>query len=101
MLLNLSHPEEWIETFGLVILEAMYYGIPAIVPNVGGPTELVEDGINGYLVDPHNLDDVISKICHLMQNENLYNSFSSFALKKSKQFSETKMVDEIENFILN
>lgn len=100
LLLQLSHPTEWIETFGLTILEAMYYGIPSIVPNVGGPTELVEDGKNGYLVNPHNLDDIIIKIKNLMQDESLYQLFSDNAIKKSKQFSETKMIDEIEKYIL-
>jgi glycosyltransferase involved in cell wall biosynthesis len=100
LILQLSHPEAWIETFGLTILEAMYYGIPAIVPNVGGPKELVTDGKNGYLVNPHNLKEIISKIEKLMPDEQIYAAFSENALAKSKQFSEEKMIDEIERYLL-
>ncbi|MDR0865640.1 MAG: glycosyltransferase [Candidatus Symbiothrix sp.] len=99
LLLQLSHPELWIETFGLTILEAMVYGIPAIVPNVGGPVELVEDGINGYTINPHDLDLIASKITELIQDENLYEHFSEAALRKSKMFSESKMIDSIEQYI--
>lgn len=42
VVLNLSHPNLWVETFGLTVLEAMCYGIPTIVPPVGGVTELVD-----------------------------------------------------------
>lgn len=56
LMLNLSNPSLWVETFGMTILEAMPYGIPAIVPNIGGPKELVQDGYNGYCVDVRDLD---------------------------------------------
>ncbi|KQC10431.1 MAG: hypothetical protein APR62_12140 [Smithella sp. SDB] len=100
LLLSLSHPEAWIETFGLSILEAMVYGVPAIAPNVGGPTELIEDGMNGNLVNPHNLLDIISKIEELMQDEKKYQMFSLNAIEKSKQFSEAIMINEIESYLL-
>ncbi len=48
VILNLSHPDLWVETFGLTILEGMRYGLPAIVAPVGGVTELVEDNKNGF-----------------------------------------------------
>ena len=37
------------DTYGLVVLEAMSSGIPAIVTNQRGPKELVQDGINGFV----------------------------------------------------
>lgn len=51
LLINLSNPQLFKETFGMTILEGMAYGLPTIVPNAGGPIELVEDGVNGYKVD--------------------------------------------------
>ena len=41
LVLNLSHPETWIESFGMTALEAMAYGTPCIVPEKGGISELV------------------------------------------------------------
>lgn len=39
------------EPFGIVALEAMTFGTPVIVSNVGGLAEIVEDGINGLKVE--------------------------------------------------
>lgn len=98
--LQLSHPEEWVETFGLTILESMTYGVPVIGPNAGGPLELIDDGENGYLVDPLNVDAVADKIKLLMSDEKRYGQFSQAALKKAAMFNETKMVKEIMDYIL-
>jgi glycosyltransferase involved in cell wall biosynthesis len=99
ILLNLTHPDKWIETFGLTILEAMVYGIPAIVPNAGGPTELVENGVNGFTIDPLNISLLKDKIKILMEDENLYSHFSSAAIEKSKQFDFEDMITKLENFL--
>jgi glycosyltransferase involved in cell wall biosynthesis len=101
LLLQLSHPESWVETFGLTILEAMVYGIPAIVPNAGGPVELIENGANGYTLNPHDLDLISSKIAALMENPELYKTLSDAALCKSKMFSASKMIETIEHYIKN
>lgn len=98
--LQLSHPAEWVETFGLTILEAMTYGIPVIGPNAGGPLELIDNGKNGYIVDPLNVDAVADKIKLLMIDEKRYGIFSQAALEKAAMFSETKMVHEITDYIL-
>ena len=62
LLLNLSDVNLWVETFGLTILEGMAYGLPAIVPPVGGVVELIEEGKNGYLIDSKNIELVSEKI---------------------------------------
>lgn len=51
LLLSLTNPSHAIETFGMTILEAMSYGIPSVVPNVGGPIELIKHDVSGYCVD--------------------------------------------------
>jgi glycosyltransferase involved in cell wall biosynthesis len=101
ILLQLSHSEDCIETFGLTILEAASYGIPSIVPNVGGPTEIVDSDKNGFCVDTHNLDDIADKIKLLMNDDVMYSKFSSSALSKSKQFDLNKSINMIENYIFS
>ncbi|UCF30515.1 MAG: sucrose synthase [bacterium] len=39
------------EAFGLTILEAMASGLPTFAPKFGGPLEIIESGVNGFLVD--------------------------------------------------
>jgi glycosyltransferase involved in cell wall biosynthesis len=99
ILLQLSHPESWVETFGLTILEAASYGIPSIVPNIGGPTEIIDSGKNGFCVDPHDLDIIVEKINLLMTNDVIYNEFSRLAIEKSKQFNLDKAMDMIEDYL--
>ena len=44
------------ETLGLTVLEAFAAGIPAIAPNAGGVTTHIQDGENGLLFEPQNID---------------------------------------------
>jgi glycosyltransferase involved in cell wall biosynthesis len=47
-------PSRWAEPFGLVAVEAMVRGVPAIVTDHGGLAETVEDGVSGLHVPPEN-----------------------------------------------
>jgi glycosyltransferase involved in cell wall biosynthesis len=38
------------DTFGMVILESLACGCPAIVSHIGGPKEMIQQGVNGYVV---------------------------------------------------
>ena len=86
LLLNLSIPSLWIETFGMTILEAMPYGIPAIVPNIGGPTELVENVKTGYCVDVTNINEVVEAIERALDKNN-YPTLCVNTLKRFELFS--------------
>jgi L-malate glycosyltransferase len=44
----------WEEPFGRAVIEAMAMGVPVVATSVGGPREIVEDGREGYLVDPRD-----------------------------------------------
>ncbi|MGE4287777.1 MAG: glycosyltransferase family 4 protein [Salinivirgaceae bacterium] len=87
LVLNLSRPNEVIETFGLTLLEALTFGIPVIAPPVGGPTELVDEGENGYLLSCYKLEKIAEKIIELSQNPELCLQLSSKAREKARQFS--------------
>lgn len=90
ILLNLSKPESWVETFGLTILEAMAFGIPCIVPPVGGPVELIEHEKQGYLFASDRTDEIAKKILFLSKSPEHCLAFSREAKIKSKQFSQQK-----------
>ena len=89
ILLNLTNPACCIETFGMTILEAISYGIPAIVPNIGGPIEIIENEYNGYCIDVSNKDLVIKKISDILSNQELYCKLSYNALEMfNKKFNK-------------
>ena len=88
LVLNLSHVDAWIETFGLTILEAMAFGIPVIVPPVGGPAEIVTDGVEGYLISSYKTSSIAEKIKTLSLDKAEWSRISKNALIRSKDFNE-------------
>ncbi|MBR1981983.1 MAG: glycosyltransferase family 4 protein [Akkermansia sp.] len=77
VVLNLSNPRLFIETFGMTALEAMTAGLPVIVPPVGGIAEIVEPGVTGYHADVMELNAIAAYIQILQENENLYANMSA------------------------
>ncbi|MCS6813569.1 MAG: sucrose synthase [Cyanobacteria bacterium] len=50
------------EAFGLTILEAMITGLPTFATRFGGPLEIIQDGVNGFLINPTLLAEMADKI---------------------------------------
>jgi UDP-D-galactose:(glucosyl)LPS alpha-1,6-D-galactosyltransferase len=44
------------EGFGLVVVEALARGIPVISTNVAGPSDIIKDGVNGWLIPPGDFE---------------------------------------------
>jgi glycosyltransferase involved in cell wall biosynthesis len=54
------------DTFGNVVLEAHASGLPTVVSDVGGPKELVRDGVDGLVtkaLDPEAFARAVEKLC--------------------------------------
>ncbi len=99
LVLNLSHPDKWVETFGLTAVEAMCFGIPVIVPPVGGIAELVSDGLNGYRIDVRNFSQLTETIQQVHDDKAMYKQLSEAAKKKSMEFQPHAMYEKIEEVI--
>tara|TARA_B100000214_G_scaffold253112_1_gene186236 strand:- start:915 stop:2021 length:1107 start_codon:yes stop_codon:yes gene_type:complete len=56
----LINTPKWNEAYGNVIVEAMACGVPVIAYDLGGPGELIEDGFNGFLVKPNDIQGLIN-----------------------------------------
>lgn len=87
VVLNLSVPSQWIETFGLTIIEAMAYGLPTIVPPVGGPKEIVSHQVNGFQYKSCDFKLISDTLTKLFTNQQFYNEISRAAKQKAKEFS--------------
>ena len=57
-----------IESFGLVLSEAMSLGVPVVGGDCGPGAELIEHGVTGLLVSLDAPADLARAICHLLQN---------------------------------
>lgn len=95
LIISLTHKDKWIETFGLTVLEGMYYGLPAIVPTFGGITELVDSGVNGFQIDYTRLDLIELKIRKMMDDKNYWERLSLAALSKKDGFSRKEFKSQI------
>lgn len=50
------------EAFGLTILEAMISGLPTFATQFGGPLEIIQNKVNGFYINPTNLEETAEKI---------------------------------------
>ncbi|MDS2239974.1 glycosyltransferase family 4 protein [Streptococcus pneumoniae] len=88
------------EGLPLVLLEAKQYGLPIVsfkCPT--GPSEIVLDEENGYLVDNYDVDYMSRKISDLIENENLRLKFSDESMKDTEKFSKKKIIKQWEDLI--
>jgi glycosyltransferase involved in cell wall biosynthesis len=92
LVMNLSRPDQWVETFGLTLLEGMACGVPVIAPPVGGPLELVTDGVEGFLLDCRDGEQLAAKIELLAVDEALCLTMSAAARRKAARFSHDAFV---------
>jgi glycosyltransferase involved in cell wall biosynthesis len=95
MVINLAHKEEWLETFGMTILEGMYFGLPAIVPTEGGVTELIQEGVNGYPIDYTDLPKMKALIEKMQSDSSFWVELSQNASLSAKSFSREIFEKEI------
>lgn len=83
------------EGLPLVLLEAQQYNLPIVsfrCPT--GPNEIVEDGVNGYLVECYDTDKLSEKLLELMEDEVLRQSFSEHAKDNMDKFDKDKILKQ-------
>ncbi|MBF9239670.1 glycosyltransferase [Hymenobacter sp. BT683] len=95
VVVNLSRPAEWVETFGLTILEAMQYGKPVIVPVVGGMAEVNIVGETGFAIDSRDLP-ALERALHLLQQfPRKYAAMSAACRRRAAEFAPSRFSEQI------
>jgi GalNAc-alpha-(1->4)-GalNAc-alpha-(1->3)-diNAcBac-PP-undecaprenol alpha-1,4-N-acetyl-D-galactosaminyltransferase len=90
------------EGFPNALLEAMAHGMAVISYDcICGPSDLIEDGINGFLIENNNEEMFKEKLNFLMNNKDLRLLFGKNAYKKAKEFSYDKIISQFENTLNN
>lgn len=86
-----------VEGFGISFLEANLFGKPIIAGNSGGVADAVVDGVNGFLVDPYNLEEIKDKLVTLLENENLRLNLGNQGRKRVlNNFSLSQQIMQLE-----
>jgi len=80
------------EGFGIVLIEAKACGVPIVSFDCReGPSEIVRDGIDGFLVEHDNIELLSEAILKLMKSEDLRKRFGNEAVKDTDRFSPERV----------
>ena len=99
-----SHTQDWLaisdcaillsdnEAVPLAMIEAGYAGLPVIATNVGSMSDVVVNGINGFLVEP-SIEEIKSGVIALVESAKLRESFGDKGKELARaRFSVTAMI---------
>lgn len=89
------------EGLPMVLLEAKYYRLPSVSYDIiNGPSDIILDGVNGYLVPPKRPDLMAEKLALLLKNDELRNSFSEHAWDNISCFSQKTILKQWTELLL-
>jgi glycosyltransferase involved in cell wall biosynthesis len=84
-----------------VVLEAMAAGLPVVATDVGGLSEVVQQGETGWLVVPKDVPALADAICHLLAHDEVRTAFGQAGRERvEERFSLAVMVEQHEDMFL-
>ncbi len=84
------------ETFGIVILEAMACGLPILGANALAIPELVTNNKNGFLINKKDEIEILNKLQLIYEDKNMQAEFSLNSILIAKEFEEKKVFQKLE-----
>ncbi len=84
------------ESFGLVMIEAMKFGLPVVATTVGGIPFTIKDDVNGKLVEPKNPVALANAITTLFEDKKLFDTIRKNNLLKSKEYDWKIHIQQLE-----
>lgn len=82
------------ESFSMAILEMLAMGKPVVAADLGGTCEMIQDGINGYLVQPHDVTALTNTLDLLFRNPQLRKRLGNAARQAVlENFTKNVMVE--------
>lgn len=95
------HFPVWEEGFGITVIEAMSSGVVCVVNNRGAMTEIIEDGVNGFIVDSNDVEalgDILRKLMEMSPME--WERLRENALQKAELFSVERFAENLDCYLL-
>lgn len=88
------------EGFGLVISEALLFGLTVISFNNEGPAEIIQDDYNGYLIPKYDIDKFIERLEYVISSESIRRYISLNAKNSATRYLPEKIYNIWEEIIL-
>lgn len=86
------------ESFGIVLLEANSFGIPAVAfDSAEGANEIISDNWDGYLIKDRNKEKMAKRICELIANKNRRVIMGNNAQKKAHDYDIVNTKEKWKN----
>jgi glycosyltransferase involved in cell wall biosynthesis len=82
------------EAFSLVSLEALAVGLPIVMTDVSGAHEVIEDGVNGYIIG-RDVTTLANTLTHLASDHCLREAFASASRRRSELFTRDRVVSQM------
>jgi len=88
-----------LESFGLAALEAMACEVPVIATNVGGVPEVVEHGVDGFLVEPGDVKEAARFATEILSRADRGREMGKIArINAKKNFCANDVIPAYENY---
>ncbi|WP_017328405.1 glycosyltransferase family 1 protein [Synechococcus sp. PCC 7336] len=86
------------ETLGLVLLEAMAAGCPAMAARSGGITDIIEEGVNGYLFEPNSEAEFVNVARQMLSDRDRVADIRANARKEAERWGWEAATHQLESF---
>jgi glycosyltransferase involved in cell wall biosynthesis len=84
----------YLEPFGIVFIEAMTAHLPIVATRVGAIPDFVEEGKNGYLVEPGDIPGLVNALLQLLKNPERCRSFGEHGFQLTRERYSWEAVGE-------
>jgi glycosyltransferase involved in cell wall biosynthesis len=82
------------------LIEALCLGAPIIATDVGGNNEIIDNKINGLLIDDSDREGLVKAINKVLEDEDLASALTEKTKNKAEMFDQKRLVKQFINFIL-
>jgi glycosyltransferase involved in cell wall biosynthesis len=87
------------EPFGQVVVEAIANGVPVVVPDQGGPAEIVQHGSSGLVYRAGDADSLAARLAVVLGDTDLYARLSAGGLERARAYDPEQVAQQYLAFV--
>ncbi len=75
------------EALGIAFIEALHFGLPIVATGINAIPEIVEDGVNGYIIQPGDVDGLANALDQILSSDKIALAFGNAAYARASHFT--------------